>query len=57
MLTIVRWFEIFFAMIPIKILLKLFFFSEEFTNTIILPMIALFLGTGNESDIWHVVSS
>lgn len=47
MLTIVRWFEIFFAMIPIKILLKLFFFSEEFTNTIILPMIALFLGTGN----------
>ena len=47
MLTIVRWFEIFFALIPIKILMKMFFFSEEFSNTVALPMIALFLGTGN----------
>ncbi|PSN69850.1 FAD/NAD(P)-binding domain-containing protein [Corynespora cassiicola Philippines] len=47
MLTIVRWFELFFALIPIKILLKMFFFSDEFTNTIVLPMVALFLGTGN----------
>lgn len=27
--------------------MKLFFFSEEFTNAIALPMLALFLGTGN----------
>lgn len=27
--------------------MKLFFFSEEFSNTVALPMIALFLGTGN----------
>ncbi|KAI9788426.1 MAG: hypothetical protein M1835_002280 [Candelina submexicana] len=47
MLTIVRWFEIFFAILPIKLLFKLFFFSEEFANTVALPMIALFLGTGN----------
>lgn len=47
MITIVRWFEIFFALIPIKILLKMFFFSDEFSNTIVLPMVALFLGTGN----------
>jgi hypothetical protein len=47
MLKIVRWFEILFALIPIKVLVKIFFFSDEFTNTIILPMIALFLGTGN----------
>lgn len=49
MLKIVRWFEIFFALIPIKILFKMFFFSEEFTNTVAMPMIALFLGTGNET--------
>jgi len=49
MLTIVRWFELFFALIPIKILFKMFFFSEEFTNTVAMPMIALFLGTGNET--------
>jgi hypothetical protein len=47
MLTIVRWFEVIFALIPIKYLLKLFCFSDEFANTIVLPMVALFLGTGN----------
>ena len=47
MLHFIRWFEIFFALIPLKILMKLFFFSEEFANTVALPMVALFLGTGN----------
>lgn len=47
MLSIVRWFEVFFALIPIKYLMKMFFFSDEFTNTVALPMVALFLGTGN----------
>ncbi|KAF2000741.1 FAD/NAD(P)-binding domain-containing protein [Amniculicola lignicola CBS 123094] len=47
MLKIIRWFEVIFALIPIKYLMKMFFFSEEFSNTIVLPMVALFLGTGN----------
>ncbi|KAF2485807.1 hypothetical protein BDY17DRAFT_247315 [Neohortaea acidophila] len=47
MLKIVRMFELFFALLPIKYLVRLFWFSEEFANTIALPMIALFLGTGN----------
>jgi len=47
MLSIVRWLEVFFALLPIKILLRLFFFSYEFANTVALPMVALFLGTGN----------
>ncbi|KAF2867952.1 hypothetical protein BDV95DRAFT_501998 [Massariosphaeria phaeospora] len=47
MISIVRWFEVFFALIPIKYLMKIFFFSDEFTNIIALPMVALFLGTGN----------
>jgi predicted NAD/FAD-binding protein len=46
-LKFIRWFEIFFALIPLKILFKMFFFSEEFSNTVALPMTALFLGTGN----------
>ena len=46
-LKFMRWFEIFFALIPMKIFFKLFFFSEEFTNLVALPMTALFLGTGN----------
>ncbi|KIW07789.1 hypothetical protein, variant [Verruconis gallopava] len=47
MLKVVRWFEIFFALLPIKYLLKLFRFSDVFANTVALPMVALFLGTGN----------
>jgi predicted NAD/FAD-binding protein len=49
LLKFMRWFEIFFALIPIRLLLKMFFFSEEFRNTVALPMVALFLGTGNET--------
>ncbi|KAE9990062.1 hypothetical protein EG327_001914 [Venturia inaequalis] len=47
MMSIVRWFEVFFALVPIKILMKLFRFSDFFANTVALPMVALFLGTGN----------
>ncbi|KAI1625478.1 hypothetical protein EDD37DRAFT_389581 [Exophiala viscosa] len=46
-LKFMRWFEIFFALIPMKIFFKLWMFSEEFTNVVALPMVALFLGTGN----------
>ncbi|THV01700.1 FAD/NAD(P)-binding domain-containing protein [Dendrothele bispora CBS 962.96] len=42
-----RWFEAIFAMVPIKISLKLFWFSDEFINCMIYPSLALFLGTGN----------
>ena len=47
MLKIMRTFEIFFALLPIKYLVKLFWFSTEFANVVALPMVALFLGTGN----------
>lgn len=47
MIKCIRWFEVFFALIPIKYVVKLFWFSEEFANVVALPMVALFLGTGN----------
>ena len=47
MIKFIRWFEVLFALIPIKYVMKLFLFSEEFTNTVVMPMLALFLGTGN----------
>lgn len=49
MIRFIRWFEVFFALIPIKLVMKMFMFSEEFTNVVALPMLALFLGTGNET--------
>ncbi|MBA7492574.1 hypothetical protein ES702_03124 [subsurface metagenome] len=47
MFKFMRWFEIFFALIPLRLLFKMFLFSEEFINVVALPMTALFLGTGN----------
>ncbi|EKG11956.1 hypothetical protein MPH_11000 [Macrophomina phaseolina MS6] len=47
MLGIVRALELVFALLPIKLLMKLFRFSYEFANAVALPMVALFLGTGN----------
>ncbi|GAB7365200.1 hypothetical protein MBLNU230_g6286t1 [Neophaeotheca triangularis] len=47
MMKLLRTFEVLFALVPIKYLVKLFRFSEEFANVVALPMVALFLGTGN----------
>jgi hypothetical protein len=47
MLRIMRWCEVIFALMPIRLVMKLFGFSQTFVNTIALPMVALFLGTGN----------
>ena len=44
LLKLMRCFELFFALIPLQLVFRLFFFSEEFTNCIALPMTALFLG-------------
>ncbi|KAH6648355.1 hypothetical protein BKA67DRAFT_627445 [Truncatella angustata] len=46
-LKFMRWFEVFFMLLPLRLVLKMFLFSEEFINIIALPMTALFLGTGN----------
>lgn len=47
MMKFLRWTEVFFALLPIKYLFMLFGFPTFFTNTVAMPMIALFLGTGN----------
>jgi hypothetical protein len=47
MLRWIRWFEVIFALIPLKVLMKIWGFSKDFTNMVALPMVALFLGTGN----------
>ncbi|KAK6221353.1 hypothetical protein LQW54_001452 [Pestalotiopsis sp. IQ-011] len=47
LLKIMRWLEVFFALLPLRLVFKMFLFSEDFINTIALPMTALFLGTGN----------
>ncbi|TRM56662.1 hypothetical protein BD626DRAFT_551463 [Schizophyllum amplum] len=43
----VRRTELVWALVPIKIFARIWGFSEDFVNAMLLPSIALFLGTGN----------
>jgi hypothetical protein len=37
------------GLVPIKYMLKLFWFSKDFSDKMVIPLIALFLGTGNQT--------
>ncbi|KAJ5488544.1 hypothetical protein N7539_003434 [Penicillium diatomitis] len=37
------------GVMPVKVILKLFRFSDDFNNKMVLPLLALFLGTGNQT--------
>ncbi|KAI9035791.1 putative flavin-containing amine oxidasedehydrogenase [Aspergillus affinis] len=37
------------GVMPVKVLLQLFRFSRDFSNKMVLPLMALFLGTGNQT--------
>lgn len=37
------------GIMPVKVILRLFCFSDDFNNKMVLPLLALFLGTGNQT--------
>lgn len=39
----------FIGIIPIRVILRMFFFSKDFGDKMVYPLIALFLGTGNQT--------
>ena len=45
-LNIIKWLMPILGLVPIKVMLKMFFFDKEFGEKMVLPLIALFLGTG-----------
>jgi hypothetical protein len=45
-LKVVHWFEIVFSLVPVWLLLRIFFFSKGFGDRMVYPLMALFLGTG-----------
>jgi predicted NAD/FAD-binding protein len=49
-IKIVDTLKFIFAFVPIWIVMKLFLFSDEFASLMVYPLIALFFGTGNQSD-------
>jgi len=54
-LKVIKAFEPIFALIPVATMLKMFRFSDGFGDRMLLPLIALFMGTGQETP--HVSSA
>ena len=48
-LKIIRYTMPVLGLVPIRIMLRLFFFSKDFGDRMVYPLIALFLGTGNQT--------
>lgn len=48
-LKLIKWFMPILGLIPIKVMLRMFFFSKDFGDKMVFPLIALFLGTGNQT--------
>ena len=48
-LKIIKWTMPVLGLVPIRIMLRLFFFSKDFGDKMVYPLIALFLGTGNQT--------
>ncbi|GAB00056.1 uncharacterized protein L969DRAFT_90947 [Mixia osmundae IAM 14324] len=48
-LKVIKMFEPVFALISVQAMLKMFRFSEGFGNVMLLPLVALFFGTGNQT--------
>ncbi|RVD85498.1 uncharacterized protein DFL_003819 [Arthrobotrys flagrans] len=49
-LNIIKWFSALFVFIPIRVLLKMFWFLEEFGDCVIVLSLALFLGAPETGD-------
>ena len=45
-LKLIKWTMPILGLIPIRIMLRMFFFNQEFGEKMVFPLIALFLGTG-----------
>lgn len=46
-LKIIKWTMPVLGLVPIRIMLRMFFFSKDFGDKMVFPLIALFLGTGD----------
>lgn len=54
-LKVIKWTMPVLGLVPISIMLRVFFFSKDFGDKMVYPLIALFLGTGNQTA--HVPSA
>lgn len=50
-LKLIKWTMPVLGLVPVKVMLRMFFFSKDFGDKMVFPLIALFLGTGID-DLW-----
>ena len=50
-LKLIKWTMPVLGLVPIRIMLRMFFFSKDFGDKMVYPLIALFLGTGRSSSL------
>jgi len=48
-LKLIKWTMPVLGLVPIRVMLRMFFFSKDFGDKMVYPLIALFLGTGNQT--------
>ncbi|KAF6241346.1 hypothetical protein HO173_000056 [Letharia columbiana] len=48
-LKLIKWTMPVLGIVPIRIMLRMFFFNKDFGDKMVFPLIALFLGTGNQT--------
>ena len=48
-LKLIKWTMPILGLVPIRVMLRMFFFSKDFGDKMVYPLIALFLGTGNQT--------
>ena len=56
-LKIIKYGMPFIGLIPIRIMLRMFFFNKDFGDKMVFPLIALFLGTGGNQVLSTYVTS
>ncbi len=52
-LKIIKWTMPILGIVPIRIMLRMFFFNKDFGDKMVFPLIALFLGTGKRYNILY----
>lgn len=52
-LKLIKWTMPVLGIVPIRVMLRMFFFSKDFGDKMVFPLIALFLGTGNPA-LYHI---
>lgn len=55
-LKVIKWTMPVLGIVPVRVMLRMFFFSKGFGDKMVFPLIALFLGTGWRQSCLHIAN-